>query len=107
MVTPANSGTALQAAVTAQPVAVALEADRPVFQMYKSGVVTGTSCGTALNHAVLAAGFNGDASTPYWIVKNSWGASWGNQGYIWIGITASGAGVCGINQKNSYATFSK
>jgi len=105
-VVTANSGTALQTAVTAQPVSVAVEADKPVFQMYKSGVITGTSCGTALNHGVLAAGFNTDASTPYWIIKNSWGATWGNAGYLWIGITASGKGVCGINQMNAFATFS-
>jgi len=58
-----------------------------------------------LNHGVAAVGYNAVGSTPYWIVKNSWGTTWGNQGYIWIGMTASGAGVCGINQVNSYATF--
>jgi len=58
-----------------------------------------------LNHGVAAVGYNFGGSTPYWIVKNSWGTTWGNAGYIWIGASTSGVGVCGINQVNSYATF--
>merc|ERR1711959_17857 len=79
-VTP-NSESQLAAAVTLGPVSVAIEADQQGFQHYSSGVFSGT-CGTNLDHGVLAVGFGTDSGKDYWKVKNSWGASWGDQGYI-------------------------
>ena len=98
---PENDGAALKQAVSKAPVSVAIEADSMVFQMYKTGVIDSTACGTSLNHGVLAVGYTAD----YWIVKNSWGASWGDNGYIKIAYKETGAGICGINQMNSYPTF--
>ena len=98
---PAYNGAALKQAVAKAPVSVAVEADSAVFQMYKSGVVDDTACGTSLNHGVLAVGYTAD----YWIVKNSWGETWGDKGYIKIAYKETGAGICGINQMNSYPTF--
>ena len=98
---PAYDGAALKAAVSKAPVSVAVEADSAVFQMYTGGVVDSTACGTSLNHGVLAVGYTDE----YWIVKNSWGPSWGDEGYIKIAYKATGAGICGINQMNSYPTF--
>ena len=98
---PENDGAALKQAVSKAPVSVAVEADSAVFQMYKTGVVDSTACGTSLNHGVLAVGYTAD----YWIVKNSWGASWGDNGYVKIAYKESGAGICGINQAASYPTF--
>jgi C1A family cysteine protease len=97
---PANSAAQLKAAIVKQPVSVAVQADSTVFRNYKSGVVTGTACGTNLNHGVLAVGYE-TSGTPYYNVKNSWGNTWGDQGYIKIGIT-DGAGVCGIHKMSSY-----
>ena len=94
-------GKALKAAVSKAPVSVAVEADSAVFQMYKSGVVDSDACGTSLNHGVLAVGYTDE----YWIVKNSWGEKWGDNGYIKIAYKETGAGICGINQMNSYPTF--
>ena len=57
-----------------------------------------TACGTTLDHAIAIVGFSSkDQDTPYWIVRNSWGESWGEGGYVNIAIT-DGYGVCGINQ---------
>jgi cathepsin L len=88
-----NSDSALASAITKQPVSVAIEADQSSFQLYKSGVYTGT-CGANLDHGVLAVGFD-DAS---WKVKNSWGTGWGSGGYIYLarGNYNSGKGQCGI-----------
>jgi len=98
-VTP-NDPDQLKAALNEQPTSVAIEADKLVFQFYTSGVITGSGCGTTLDHAVLATGYGTDDSTgeEFFMVKNSWGTSWGDNGYVRIGV-ASGSGVCGINEE--------
>jgi C1A family cysteine protease len=97
----ANSETALLAAVNIGPVSVAIEADQPCFQFYSSGVLSDPSCGTQLDHGVLAVGYGTDATSGqnYWIVKNSWGASWGEAGYIRL---VRGSNECGIAAEASY-----
>merc|ERR1711957_494114 len=95
-VTPNNS-TQMKAALTKQPLAVAIEADKRVFQTYKSGVLSGSKCGPSLDHAVLAVGFGNDSASglDYWLVKNSWNTVWGDQGYIKLAMDSS-AGTCGV-----------
>jgi cathepsin L len=98
-----NSETALMNAIVHQPISVAVEADQDSFQFYKSGVMT-AKCGTNLDHGVLAVGYGTLNNEDYWIVKNSWGADWGLQGYILLGRGAKyGApGQCGIQMDPSY-----
>lgn len=98
----ANNTVALQTAVSQQPISVAVEADQAAWQYYKGGIVS-NNCGTDLDHGVLIVGYSTLNKPNYWIVKNSWGQDWGEQGYIRIAIT-SGAGVCGINLDPSYPT---
>ena len=90
---PANSDEALMTAVAQQPVSVAIEADQSAFQFYTSGVLT-AACGSSLDHGVLVVGYNTDA----WIVKNSWGPDWGDDGYIQLarGAAYAPVGQCGI-----------
>lgn len=90
-------GTKIMEAIDTMPVSVAIQANKLVFQTYSSGVITSSKCGTSIDHAVVATGYDNDATEPYFIVRNSWGASWGNAGYVNIGIS-TGAGICGINQ---------
>lgn len=94
-----NSDSALASAVAQQPVSVAIQANQPAFQLYKSGVLTG-SCGANLDHGVLAVGYGTDPTGgDYWKVKNSWGESWGESGYVRIARGESynnGKGQCGI-----------
>jgi len=92
-----NSDSALMTAIAQQPVSIAIQANQPAFQSYKSGVLTGT-CGSNLDHGVLAVGYGTwTDGTDYYKVKNSWGTSWGMSGYILIqrGNTQR-CGECGI-----------
>uniref|UniRef100_A0A0E0PEY1 Oryzain alpha chain n=1 Tax=Oryza rufipogon TaxID=4529 RepID=A0A0E0PEY1_ORYRU len=100
-VTP-NSETSLQKAVANQPVSVAIEAGGRAFQLYSSGIFTG-KCGTALDHGVAAVGYGTENGKDYWIVRNSWGKSWGESGYVRMerNIKAS-SGKCGIAVEPSY-----
>ena len=100
-----DNETALLAAVALQPVSVAVDASGMDWQMYSGGVLTDVNCGTQLDHGVLVVGYGTDAATntPYWLVKNSWGTTWGEQGYIRIARGSGGpAGLCGIASLPSF-----
>jgi len=100
--TDVSSEDDLQSAVAQQPVSVAIEADQSVFQYYTSGVIDSTSCGTTLDHGVLVVGYGTDSTYgAYWKVKNSWGTTWGEEGYVRI---AKGSNMCGIAMDPSYPT---
>jgi cathepsin L len=91
---------ALGAAVDMGPVSVAIEADQAGFQMYKGGVFNGV-CGKNLDHGVLVVGYGHDTTSnlDYWKVKNSWGTSWGEAGYIRM---VRNQDECGIADEPSY-----
>jgi C1A family cysteine protease len=97
--TTAGSETALLAAVNIGPVSIAIEADQQCFQFYSGGILSDSGCGTTLDHGVLLVGYGTDAGKDYWIVKNSWGASWGESGYIRL---IRGQNECGLTQMASY-----
>jgi C1A family cysteine protease len=86
----------LKAAISAQPTCVSVEADTD-FQFYKGGILNSKTCGTNLDHAVTAVGYGTENGQDYFIVRNSWGASWGEKGYIRVAASGDGtSGVCGI-----------
>jgi cathepsin L len=97
----AGSPDQLKAALNISPVAVAIEADQSAFQMYTGGVIT-KGCGQSLDHGVLAVGYGTLNGEGFFLVKNSWGASWGDKGYV--RISDSTANVCGILSAASYPT---
>ena len=91
----------LAAYVLKTPVSVAVDAT--TFQSYRSGVVT--SCiNRQLNHGVLAVGFDDVHVPPYWIIKNSWGTSWGESGYMRL---VKGAHQCLIGDYSTTALVDK
>jgi cathepsin F len=75
------------------PISICLDAS--TWSTYVSGVIT--NCGTEVDHCVQAVGLNLDEG--YWIVRNSWGTEWGNDGYIWI---EAGSNVCNIAYDPKY-----
>ena len=99
-----NDQLSLKAAVAKQPVAIAISADTKLFQSYSSGVITSPSCYTSLDHGVLIVGYGEENGQKYWLVKNSWSESWGQNGYVKIGRSEStnDAGVCGIAMQPSF-----
>lgn len=99
-----NSDFAMMTALNLQPVAVAIEADQKDFQLYSSGVFTGL-CGTNLDHGVVLVGYGSLDGSDYYILRNSWGTSWGVDGYMYLGRGSeynSGQGQCGVLGEGSY-----
>lgn len=97
-----HSEEALQKAVAeVGPISVAIDASLSSFQLYKSGVYSDILCSTSrLDHGVLAVGYGTYDSKPYWLVKNSWGESWGIKGYIMM--ARNNHNMCGIATQASY-----
>jgi C1A family cysteine protease len=93
----------LKAAIAQGPTSVTVEADTLVFQFYQSGIFDSDKCGTNLDHAITAVGYGSEDGQDYYIVRNSWGAVWGEQGYIRI-AAKEGKGVCGIQQISLWPT---
>ena len=103
-----NNEIALSRAVSRQPVSVAIQANKRSFQLYQSGIYSDFECGTKLDHGVLIVGYGTDRegfgqSMDYWIIKNSWGPEWGDNGYIRIQRNIDDErGLCGIAMQPSY-----
>lgn len=99
----------MMSAVGQQPVSASIQANFLTFQLYKGGVLT-SICGAKLDHGVLVVGYGTLEGTDYWKVKNSWGPTWGMDGYIllmrgkqsWNPFEKHGAGQCGILKMASY-----
>jgi len=95
----ATNEAALLVAVNKQPISIAIEADQACFQFYTSGILDDASCGQNLDHGVLLTGYGTEGSKDYWRVKNSWGASWGDKGFIRF---IRGKKQCGLQLAASY-----
>jgi hypothetical protein len=89
---PSGNENNLMTLIQVGPVSIAIEADQSAFQFYSGGVFS-AACGHNLDHGVLIVGYGTLNSKAYWIVKNSWGASWGMQGYI---LMVQGKDECGL-----------
>jgi len=98
-----NNQLDLAYAVNMNPVVIAIEADTTYFQSYSSGVITSLECGTNLDHAVEIVGYGTEQGLDYWLIRNSWGEDWGEDGYVKLLRTNStDAGICGLAAQPSF-----
>jgi len=102
-----NDPAQLMAALAKGPVSVAIEADTGVFQSYSKGIINSKGCGTSLDHGVLLVGYGTEGTNDYWILKNSWGPAWGEDGFFRIArdMKTKGPGICGLQEQASYPTL--
>jgi len=105
-----NTPEALEAAVMKSPVSVQIQANNQPFIHYTKGVLTDDACGDRIDHAVLAVGYGVEGDLKYWLVKNSWNATWGENGYVRIQRDKKGSwpfhrvpfGECGIRRSPAF-----
>ncbi|KAF0687038.1 Aste57867_21199 [Aphanomyces stellatus] len=93
--------TSLQTVLNAQPTTVVVEAGNPVWQNYKGGVVTHCPGGRS-DHAVIAVGYGTKDGVDFFKIKNSWGAQWGDSGYIYLQRGVGGKGMCNVAEGITY-----
>ena len=97
----ADSPDAMKDALVTYPMSVAIQANQLSFQLYTTGIFTNTNCGTQLDHATNVVGWGTESGMDYWIMRNSWGATWGESGYMRLEIVP-GVGLCGIQMQPLY-----
>uniref|UniRef100_A0A8C4RRZ3 Cathepsin L1-like n=1 Tax=Erpetoichthys calabaricus TaxID=27687 RepID=A0A8C4RRZ3_ERPCA len=92
-----NEQALADALATIGPISVVIDASQISFQFYLSGIYDDPNCSVLnLNHAMLAVGYGFQGSNNYWIIKNSWGTLWGENGYLMLAKDKNNA--CGISQ---------
>ncbi|CAO3625903.1 unnamed protein product [Cunninghamella blakesleeana] len=96
---PARDENALANALMNGPIAITLNGENNEFYNYKGGIYNNPSCSTQINHAALLVGYGQQNGQEYWIIKNSWGPTWGENGFMKI---AKGYNRCGIVSQASY-----
>jgi len=98
-----KSPTAMIKALQTGPVSVAIDASGYQFNHYESGTLQADNCKTNLDHAVNIVGYGSDSNGKFWLLRNSWGAGWGDKGYIKFARTdATGPGTCGVLLQGAY-----
>lgn len=83
------------------PIPVGIDSRSFNFELYRHGIIKARDCGKQIDHAVTVVGYGIEKKTRYWIIKNSWGKSWGEGGYFRLERDHN---ACGINSYSSYVT---
>ena len=88
------------------PFAIGIASNNVFFHSYKSGIVDSTECGLKVNHTVLLVGYGTADGINYWLIKNSWNETWGDNGYIKVAMDSQlgSTGICGIQIYSTLVT---
>lgn len=86
----------MYAALKLKPISVSICASSSAFHQYSSGIFDDPTCGDQHNHATNVVGYGIENNTAYWLMRNSWGTGWGEQGYMRLAVQQTGNGICGI-----------
>nr|WP_033824661.1 C1 family peptidase [Kitasatospora sp. MBT63] len=98
---PAGDENAIKAAVSQGPVVVSIAGENSDFRSFSGeGILDNPSCPRTIDHVVSIVGYGTQGGVDYWIVKNSWGTSWGKDGF---GKIARGKNTCGIASAPSWS----
>jgi C1A family cysteine protease len=93
-----NETEMMEAVATVAPISICVDAEP--WQLYESGIMKKSQCGTSLDHCVQITGYDHSSSTPFWTVRNSWGSSWGEKGFIRLEY---GQNTCGLAEEATTA----
>ncbi len=103
---PSGLNSRMERMILVRPLSVGICVSSTVFMKYKSGIITQGCFVDEYNHIVSIVGAGTEKDTPYWIVRNSWGPTWGEKGYVRIARSADGpVGVCGIAFYPEYVNY--
>jgi len=104
----AYSPAAFKTALKTGPISVAIDASGHTFQYYKTGTIEASQCGTSIDHAVNVIGYGSDSNGKYWILRNSWGTGWGEEGYAKFERTdeEGSKGTCAVLMFGNYPNIS-
>jgi len=99
-----NSPSAMIEALQTGPISVAIDASGNSFTYYSAGTLKASECGTNLDHAVNVIGYGSDSNGDYWLLRNSWGTTWGLEGYFKFARTSTegSEGTCGVQKSAAY-----
>jgi hypothetical protein len=95
---PSNEHTIQTSLVNVAPLSICVDASK--WYLYQGGIIMASQCGTQLDHCVQLVGYDTTGSTPAWLVRNSWGTGWGEQGYLRLQMWSN---TCGMDQAVSSA----
>ena len=77
-----------------------MDAEQSSFQFYSSGVYSDPACSTTANHGIPIVGYGTLDGQDYYILKNMWGTSWGEKGYVLLARNKNN--MCGLASVASY-----